>query len=92
MALSAVLALSLTGTTMTQRNDDPLDVKVKAFLSRMQHRWQDLNVPQEDGEALRGIVLKGVGFGPLSPQFLALGVYVAAVLGLASIRLAKERG
>jgi ABC-2 type transport system permease protein len=41
---------------------------------------------------LRGIVLKGIGFGPLSPQFLALGVYVAAVLGLASIRLAKERG
>jgi len=41
---------------------------------------------------LRGIVLKGIGFGPLAQQFLALGIYVVAVLGLASIRLARERG
>jgi len=42
--------------------------------------------------ALRGIVLKGVGFGALAPQFAALGVYAFVVLALASIRLAKERG
>jgi ABC-2 type transport system permease protein len=42
--------------------------------------------------ALRGIVLKGIGFAVLADQFLALGVYAVAVLGLASIRLAKERG
>jgi len=58
LALSAVLALSLAGITMAQRTDDALDVKVKAFLSRMQHSWQDLNVPSADGEALYDIVLK----------------------------------
>ncbi len=42
--------------------------------------------------ALRGIVLKGVGFGVLAPQFGALGAYAFVVLALASIRLAKERG
>jgi ABC-2 type transport system permease protein len=41
---------------------------------------------------LRGIVLKGIGFAPVSPQFIALGVYVAVVMGLASFRLARERG
>jgi drug efflux transport system permease protein len=42
--------------------------------------------------ALRGIVLKGVGFGVLAPQFAALGAYAFVVLALASVRLAKERG
>jgi ABC-2 type transport system permease protein len=42
--------------------------------------------------ALRGIVLKGVGFGALAPQFAALGTYAFVVLALASARLAKERG
>jgi ABC-2 type transport system permease protein len=42
--------------------------------------------------ALRGIVLKGVGFGPLAPQFGALGLYAFVVLALASVRLARERG
>jgi len=42
--------------------------------------------------ALRGIVLKGVGFGTLAPQFAALGSYAFVVLALASVRLAKERG
>ena len=41
---------------------------------------------------LRGIVLKGVGFGVVAPEFLALGLYSFIVLGLASVRLAKERG
>jgi ABC-2 type transport system permease protein len=41
---------------------------------------------------LRGIVLKGIGFGIMADQFLALGVYSVVVLGLASVRLAKERG
>jgi ABC-2 type transport system permease protein len=41
---------------------------------------------------LRGIVLKGIGFGVLSPQFFAMAVYVMAVLGLASVRLAREHG
>jgi ABC-2 type transport system permease protein len=40
---------------------------------------------------LRGIVLKGIGFGVMSPQFFALGLYAFLVLALASVRLAKER-
>jgi ABC-2 type transport system permease protein len=42
--------------------------------------------------ALRGIVLKGVGAAAVWPELGALLVYAAAVLGLASIRLARERG
>jgi ABC-2 type transport system permease protein len=42
--------------------------------------------------ALRGIVLKGVGFEALAPQFGALGIYAFVVLALASVRLARERG
>ena len=41
--------------------------------------------------ALRGIVLKGSALAPLAPQLLALLVYATAVLGLASLRLARER-
>jgi len=41
--------------------------------------------------ALRGIVLKGTALGPLLPQLAALSVYAAAMLGLASLRLARER-
>jgi ABC-2 type transport system permease protein len=41
--------------------------------------------------ALRGIVLKGTALGHLLPQLLALGLYAAAMLGLASVRLARER-
>ena len=41
--------------------------------------------------ALRGIVLKGTALGHLLPQLLALGLYAAAMLGLAAVRLARER-
>jgi ABC-2 type transport system permease protein len=42
--------------------------------------------------ALRGVVLKGVGLGTVAPQIAALALYSLVVLGLASVRLAKERG
>ena len=42
--------------------------------------------------ALRGIVLKGTAFQHLLPQLGALALYAAAMLGLASLRLAKDRG
>jgi ABC-2 type transport system permease protein len=42
--------------------------------------------------ALRSIVLKGSSLGPLVPQLVALTVYAAAVLALASLRLSRERG
>jgi ABC-2 type transport system permease protein len=41
---------------------------------------------------LRGIVLKGAEVTQFAPQFGALVIYAMAVLGLASLRLAKERG
>jgi ABC-2 type transport system permease protein len=41
---------------------------------------------------LRGVVLKGADLLVFAPQFGALVVYALAVLGLASLRLAKERG
>jgi ABC-2 type transport system permease protein len=42
--------------------------------------------------ALRGIVLKGVGLATVWRDVLALAVYATVVLGLASVRLARERG
>jgi ABC-2 type transport system permease protein len=41
--------------------------------------------------ALRGIVLKGSEVGHLIVPLLALTAYAAAMLGLASLRLARER-
>ena len=40
--------------------------------------------------ALRGIVLKGSELSHLLPQFGALALYAIAMLGLASVRLARE--
>jgi len=42
--------------------------------------------------ALRGIVLKGVPIGLLTPQLAALTAYALFMLTLASVRLARERG
>ena len=42
--------------------------------------------------ALRGIVLKGVGLATVWSDVVALAAYATVVLGLASVRLARERG
>ena len=42
--------------------------------------------------ALRGIVLKGVDLAVVWRDILALVIYAGAVLGLSSVRLARERG
>jgi ABC-2 type transport system permease protein len=42
--------------------------------------------------ALRGIVLKGVGLATVWQSVASLGIYVVVILGLASARLARERG
>jgi len=42
-------------------------------------------------QALRGIVLKGSEASQLISEFAALGIYAAAALTLASVRLARER-
>jgi ABC-2 type transport system permease protein len=41
--------------------------------------------------ALRGIVLKGSAVGHLTVPLLALAAYAAAMLGLASLGLSRER-
>lgn len=41
--------------------------------------------------AVRGIVLKGAPIVHLGPQFLGMIIYAAAMLALASLRLARER-
>jgi ABC-2 type transport system permease protein len=40
--------------------------------------------------ALRGIVLKGIGFAIIAPQLFALAAYAFAVLALASVRLKRS--
>ena len=42
--------------------------------------------------ALRGIVLKGVGLATVWQSVASLGIYFVVILGLASARLARERG
>jgi len=42
--------------------------------------------------ALRGIVLKGVGISVVWGSLVALAIYATAVLGLASLRLSRQRG
>jgi ABC-2 type transport system permease protein len=42
--------------------------------------------------ALRGIVLKGVGVSVIGGSLVALAIYAVGVLGLASLRLARQRG
>lgn len=42
--------------------------------------------------ALRGIVLKGVGLATVWEHLAALVIYAFVVMGLASVRLARERG
>jgi ABC-2 type transport system permease protein len=41
--------------------------------------------------ALRGIILKGSALSHVVPQLVAMSLYAAAMLGLASLRLARER-
>ena len=41
-------------------------------------------------EILRGVILKGVGFGVLWPQFVALSLFAVVVLGLAGSRFRKR--
>jgi ABC-2 type transport system permease protein len=40
--------------------------------------------------ALRGVLLKGVGLGPIAPQLVALAIFAVAVTGLAAMRLKRE--
>jgi ABC-2 type transport system permease protein len=43
-------------------------------------------------ELVRGVLLRGAGFGDLWPQILALGAYGAAILALATLRFHRRLG
>jgi caffeoyl-CoA O-methyltransferase len=58
LLVPAIIALGLSGISMTPRSDEAIDQKVRSFLAGMEHRWRDLNVPAADGEMLYDIVLK----------------------------------
>jgi caffeoyl-CoA O-methyltransferase len=41
-----------------EKQQDPIDQKVTAFLKKMQFQWRDMNVPEADGKLLHDIILK----------------------------------
>jgi predicted O-methyltransferase YrrM len=56
----AILSFALAGTrdTATQGANPDLDSRVKAFLERHRGTWNDLNVPESDGQVLHDLILK----------------------------------
>jgi caffeoyl-CoA O-methyltransferase len=53
LILAAVLALSTASA-----QDQTLDEKVQAYLTRHRNEWHDLNVPYEDGKVLFDIIVQ----------------------------------
>src|SRR5919106_1765859 len=51
-------AAGFFGRAQAQGNGAELDKKVRAFLERHRGTWQDLNVPEVDGQVLHNLVLK----------------------------------
>jgi caffeoyl-CoA O-methyltransferase len=89
LLLPAILALGLSGRSMTPRTDEVLDQKVKAFLAGMEHRWRDLNVPAADGEMLYDIVTRS-GFTralEIGTSTGRSGIYIAWALSKTGGRL-----
>ena len=56
--LSVLFIFALPCYSQVPKADSVLDEKVKAFLGRMRHRWQDWNVPETDGRILYDIILQ----------------------------------
>lgn len=50
--------VSVGASTGTDREDQALDEKVKAFLDSHQHQWRDMNVAEVDGQILYDIIVK----------------------------------
>jgi len=50
--------LCLPVFAQTGQKETALDAKVKAFLDKMKYQWEDLNVPEADGQLLFDLVLK----------------------------------
>jgi caffeoyl-CoA O-methyltransferase len=53
----AVAATLLVGTAAGNGGDSALDVRVQKFLESRRGHWQDLNVPEVDGQTLHDIIV-----------------------------------
>lgn len=62
IVLALVFGILLTSAIpcsgQDQEPNSALDTKVKAFLYKMKNRWQDWNVPEEDGKILYDIIVR----------------------------------
>jgi predicted O-methyltransferase YrrM len=61
LAIVAAVSLGVFPSTVCGQAPGPtegLDARVRAFLERSRHKWHDLNVPYEDGQALHDLVLE----------------------------------
>lgn len=57
-SIVALAATSVFQQTAAQVNSADLDRKVRAFLDSRRGTWQDLNVPDADGQVLHDMILK----------------------------------
>ena len=55
---AALLGTGPVATTQAQDRFAELDPTVRAFLDRHRGTWQDLNVPESDGQILHDLILK----------------------------------
>jgi predicted O-methyltransferase YrrM len=58
MLLGILFAFALPCYSRAQQTDGALDEKVNAFLHKMKNRWQDWNVPEEDGKILYDTIVQ----------------------------------
>jgi caffeoyl-CoA O-methyltransferase len=57
--LGAVIAFTAISSSLAQvPTPDGIDRRVEALLAKMQNRWRDMNVPEQDGKLLHEIILK----------------------------------
>ncbi len=58
MLLSALLVGSKASCAQDNAGDQTLDQQVRTFLNGHKGKWQDLNVPYEDGQVLYDLIIK----------------------------------
>jgi predicted O-methyltransferase YrrM len=62
LVLAFILPLVTAGVdsalAQTAGPSEPLDTRVRRFLDGARHRWQDWNVPYEDGKVLYDLIIK----------------------------------
>jgi predicted O-methyltransferase YrrM len=58
LVFGILFAFAIPCSSQDQEPDSALDTKVKSFLDKMKNRWQDWNVPEEDGKILHDIIVR----------------------------------